>query len=288
MIRIVLTGGTGFIGSHLLRCSSCTTSNILAIRRSESKKPRLPLKQEPIWLNRELDTIKRFDLQGYDVFIHLAAHSANVPYDSLYNCLHWNLISVLSMFEEAYAAGIRHFIVAGSCFEYGSSGNRYEAIPTNAPLEPTNSYAASKAAASIALIEWANNKKVSLEILRIFHVYGEGELNTRFYPSLYRAARLGEDFYMSSGEQIRDYQPVEAVAKAFLDRAHTILDQGITSTKIYNLSTERFFSLKEFSEMLWDRWNARGSIHYGKVDYRKDEIMRLVPGDNKIIMDLER
>ena len=91
-------------------------------------------------------------------------------------------------------AGIKIFLVAGSCFEYGLSSIHYETIPTTAKLEPTNSYAASKAAASISLQQWAREYDLNLEILRVFHVYGEGELEKRLWPSLKKAAIDGKDF----------------------------------------------------------------------------------------------
>jgi nucleoside-diphosphate-sugar epimerase len=85
-------------------------------------------------------------------------------------------------------AGIQAFIVAGSCFEYSPSGERYYAIPTDAPLEPTNGYAASNAAASIVIRQWAEEHTLSLDFFRVFHVFGEGEAESRFWPMLRRAA----------------------------------------------------------------------------------------------------
>ena len=67
------------------------------------------------------------------MLVHLAAHTGNVPYDTLANWLQWNLVAVLSLVEQARLAGIERFIIAGSCFEYGLSGEYYERIPTTAP-----------------------------------------------------------------------------------------------------------------------------------------------------------
>ena len=44
-----------------------------------------------------------------------------------------------------------------------------------------------------------------LSIHRIFQVFGEGEHETRFWPSLHRAAQAGDDFEMTLGEQVRDF-----------------------------------------------------------------------------------
>ena len=210
--------------------------------------------------------------------VHLSAHTGNVPYDNLANCLHWNLTAVLSLFEQARLAGIRRFVVAGSCFEYGSSGERFDAIPTNAPLEPTNSYSASKAAASIAFLQWAKEHKLNLEILRVFHAYGEGELDTRFWPSLKRAAFSDSDFPMTNGEQIRDFMPVEDVALTFLNRA-SIKHAYSCEVQVFNLSTGDPVSIRSFAQRCWQQWNAKGELIFGQVAYRPGEVMRYVPGD---------
>ena len=84
--------------------------------------------------------------------MHLAAHSANTPYDSIENCLEFNLIKSFDFLKKAYKAGIRKFIIAGSCFEY-TKGEEYEFIPPDASLF-TQSYPASKAATSIIFTQW--------------------------------------------------------------------------------------------------------------------------------------
>jgi len=279
-MKIALSGGTGFVGSHFLKQALSLGHNVTAIRRSPSSKPRIRLDQQPIWLDRQFDAVRAEELRGCDVLVHLATHTGNVPYDSLANCLHWNLIVVLSLFEQARLAGIHRFVVAGSCFEYGRSGERYDAIPTDAPLEPTNSYAASKAAASIALCQWAEEHKLNMEILRIFHVYGEGEAKTRFWPTLRLAALSGEDFLMTEGAQIREFMPVEAVARTFLNRV-SLPDPPVSLVHIFNLSGE-LVSFRHFAERWWRHWDARGKLLFGSIPYRTGEVMRYVAGENLI------
>lgn len=276
-MNIALTGGTGFIGSHFLNQSLAAGHTVRALRRSPLSKPRIPIHQQPEWLDRQLDEVKAEELRGCDVLVHLAAHTGNVPYDSLANCLRWNLMAVLVLFEQARLAGIERFVVAGSCFEYGRSGERYVSIPTDAPLEPTNSYAASKAAASIALSQWAYEHRLSLEILRVFHVYGEGEPDTRFWPSLKRAAQAGQDFPMTEGEQIRDFLSVQDVASIFLKRA-ILPSLTYQMVDVFNVGSGDPVSLKSFAEKCWRELNGKGDLRIGNLAYRDREVMRFSPG----------
>jgi nucleoside-diphosphate-sugar epimerase len=66
-------------------------------------------------------------------------------------------------------------------------------------------YPASKAAASIAFTQWSIENQLKLKYLRIFQVFGEGEAESRLWPSLRKAALSGNDFDMTHGEQIRFY-----------------------------------------------------------------------------------
>jgi nucleoside-diphosphate-sugar epimerase len=282
-MKIFVTGGTGFIGSHFVRQALGEGHSILALRRSSASTLRIPLKQEPQWLDRSMDEVTVEDLEGFHVLVHFAAHTGNVPYDTLFNCLRWNLMSTLALFEQARLAGIQRFVVAGSCFEYGKSGEHYEAIPTNAPLLPTNSYAASKAAASIALIQWAEEHQLSLDILRVFHVFGEGEAESRLWPTLRRAAMAGVDVPMTAGEQTRDFLLVDNVASAFLAKA-VQRDDPKVGVRIFNISSGESCTLRAFAEYWWQEWKAQGSLIFGAIPYRKGEVMHYTPGPTLLVI----
>jgi len=275
-MKIFLTGGTGFIGSHFINQAHSADHDIIALRRPNSGKPRIKLNREPSWLECEMSSLAPDNFTGCDVLVHLAAHSTNPPYDTLANCITWNVQAPHFMFDKAHIGGVSLFVVAGSCFEYGQSGNHYEFIPTDAPLEPTLSYSASKAAASVTFRAWACEANVRLAILRIFHVYGEGELESRFWPALRNAARLGEDFPMTDGEQVRDFVPVQLVAATFLN---TCLREDLIRgcPIIENLGTGHPQSLRSFAESWWKQWEAKGKLLFGALPYRPNEVMRYVP-----------
>lgn len=275
-MKIFITGATGFIGSHVVNLAHEQGIEVVAHRRGPDSRPRVALKKEPIWVEGKFSEIEAGQIEGCDAVIHLAAHSANVPYDTLENCIEQNVNEPLKLFRTCREAGISRFIVAGSCFEYGESGARYEFIPVDAPLEPTQSYPTSKAKASVAFSEFARQENVEMLILRIFHVYGEGELATRFWPSLKAAAEKGEDFPMSEGEQVRDFVPVEFVAKTFIGALERD-DLQAGEPVINNLGTGQPMSLKEFAEREWKRFGASGRLLIGEVPTRPGEVMRFVP-----------
>ena len=281
-MRIFLTGGTGFIGSHFLDQALEAGYSVTALRRSKDRQPRIAIGHNPIWIDADIDQVKADQLHGIDTMVHLATHTGNVPYDSLVNCIRWNLSAALVLFEQARIAGIKRYVVAGSCFEYGRTAERFGQVPTDACLEPTNSYAVSKAVASIAFMQWAQQHNLSMDILRVFHVFGEGEADGRFWPSLRRAALAGEDFVMTKGEQIRDFLSVQDAASIFLSRSK-IQPREQKNACLFNIGSGNHQSLKDFAEFWWRRFEAKGSLLIGEVPYRDSEVMRFVPGQKLII-----
>lgn len=279
-MRIFVTGGTGFVGSHFVRLAVERGYRLRILHRAQvsseySNHPQIQ------WVEGNLATLLPKDFSGCDTLVHFATHSPLYPYDTLANCLKFNLFDTLSCFEAAREGGVETYHVAGTCFEYGKSGERYDRIPTSAPLEPTNSYGTSKAAASVALSGWASIHDTKIRIARIFQMFGEGEPEERLWPSLRRAALSGADFPMSGGEQIRDFTPVEFVAKSFIDSiARDDLIPG--AAQIANIGTGTPKSLREFSEFWWKQFSASGKLQVGVLPYREGEVMRYIPEVEKL------
>ncbi len=274
-MKIFLTGGTGFIGSHFLLQALQEGYEVKALKRQPTSRTKIPLNKQPEWLEKDTEEVLVADMKGCDVLVHLAAHSVIYPFDTLENCIKYNVLSPLNLFNKAKVAGIKKFVVAGSCFEYGKSGERYDFIPTNAPLEPTQTYSTSKAMASLAFQQFAIDNKVQLSIHRIFQVYGEGENPNRLWPSLKKAALSGEDFPMTKGEQVRDFISVSDVVSHFLKACSE--ENTEKGSNVINVGTGKPKSILEFSQLWWHKWNAKGQLLVGSIPYRPGEIMRYVP-----------
>jgi nucleoside-diphosphate-sugar epimerase len=170
---------------------------------------------------------------------------------------------------------IERVVVAGSYAEYGKAGLRYGKIPANAPLEPTDPYAASKAAASIAMAAYARNMKTQLFYGRIFSAYGERQYEKNFWQQLRHAAINGNDFDMTLGEQIRDFIHVECVTKIFLRSCcQTEIINGVPL--ITNIASGNPISLADFAREWWGKFNAKGALNIGSLPYRENEVMTYV------------
>lgn len=274
-MKLFVTGGTGFIGSHFLRVALQAGHEVLALRRPGSL-PRIPLLTEPHWLEKSWDQLGAADFQEVDVVVHFSAQGVSPQKVTWAEAMRHNVADQMGCLERAGEAGVRRFILCGSCVEYGERAALLDRIPPDHPLEGQGPYAVSKAVGCIASLAWARSTHALLAYLRVFHAYGEGQHESNLWPSLRRAARAGEDFPMTPGEQVRDFVPVEHVAAEFL-RAAVEWDLKPGQPVVRNVGTGRPQTVLEFARQWWNRWGAKGRLLPGAVPYRDHEIMRLVP-----------
>lgn len=275
-MKIFITGGTGFIGSNFINYVTDLDVDVVAQKRLAST-PRVKMRnpEKVSWVNKELDEDFTEDFQDCEALLHFAAHSVVPPAKPLSECLYWNVYATVKLVEAADRAGIKNIILAGSCFEYGLAANEYEKIPPSAELKPVDPYGISKAQASEACINFAKGKEIKLQILRIFQAYGDGENESRFWPSLKKAALNGYDFPMSSGNQIRDFIHVKDVCEEFYN---ALTDETVKygEPTIRNVAEGEGKLLIDFANFWWIKFQAKGKLMPGSIKLRPGEIGRIV------------
>lgn len=270
---VFVTGATGFIGRAFLEVAQRHGVPVVALARQASPAASTNTIR---WVDAPMDQVPADVLAGCRSLVHLAAAGVSSGGDDWDICQQVNVQQSMQLWRAAVAAGIRRFVICGSCFEYGRAGERYDRIPVTAPLEPVTPYAASKAAATMLALGLAAQARLELAVLRPFHVYGEGEAPTRFWPALHAAARAGRDFPMTAGQQVRDFTPVSLVAERF----HAELgDQNLIPGQpvIRNVGTGIPQTLENFARSCWANAQASGRLLVGAVPMRANEVSRYIP-----------
>ena len=225
--RVLITGGAGFIGSHLVEALAAagepvavmdnlttgTISNLAAVL------PRIEFVEGDV---RDLDLLRRA-MEQVDVVFHLAAVSAVLP--SVKDPLTTNAVNVtgtLNVLVAARDAGVRRVIFASSAAVYGSS----PVLPKTEtlPPEPLSPYAASKLAGEVYCQAFTHVYGLETVALRLFNVYGprqnptseDSGVVTRFLARLEagQAPQIDGD-----GLQSRDLIYVDDVVRAFQQAA---------------------------------------------------------------------
>lgn len=281
-MKILVTGGTGFIGQYVLQKLCEGQNKIIATKRLDSIAP-FNFSKKIDWIETTLDSIESKVFNDIDVLIHMASAGVSPKIASYEELVYWNVTSLFKLIDQAKNANIRRIVITGSYAEYGLSANHFEFLPPQAALLPLSPYAASKAAGCMLATSYAVENKIEMCYLRIFSAYGDGQYLGNFWPSLRAAALSGEDFRMTLGEQIRDFIPVESVAKEIIQSAiRTDLIPGVPLIK--NVATGSPVTMREFAEKWWVHFQARGELLIGAIPYRSNEPMRFAASEDEFFL----
>lgn len=274
-MKIFVTGGTGFIGSHFIKQALHQGHEVHALRRPDSH-PRIVLPQQPTWIDSSLDNVLPAAISPCDILVHAAAYGVSPQRCGWMEALQVNVLDSMALVHAASIAEVQRFIVVGSCVEYGNLESEVAPIASTSPLNPIGAYAGSKAAFTKAFTAFVRENSLKAAVLRLFQVFGDGQYSENFWPSLRRAALAGDDFRMTSGKQIRDFTPVEFAATQILDIA-TSLDLTPGRPVFRNIGTGRPQQLREFAAFWWRQWQASGRIIFGEIPDRPNEVMYYIP-----------
>jgi nucleoside-diphosphate-sugar epimerase len=274
-MKLFVTGATGFFGSAFVIEAVKRNYIIVALKQEHISIPD-KLQNFPIeWIEGELDDFDFSSMKSCETIVHFAAKGVNQNDNKWEDLYEVNLIMTLRLLYKAKENNIKNYILIGSGFEYGEKGELSYRLRPDMSLNPTNYYAASKGAATLAALAFANQNALNLKVLRFFNVYGEGEADYRFWPSLKRAAMSGNDFNMTKGEQLRDFIEVTYACNKIIDEVDKIFNNNVIEVK--NIGSSKATTLKEFAEYWWNKWEAKGKLNFGAIAYRENESMVYVP-----------
>lgn len=187
-MNLFVTGGTGFIGSYFLRAAINAGHRVKALRSSKESGTRISLAEEPEWITGTLQSIHEHDLASIDTVVHLAATEASQKMATWPSLADVNVHGSIQLMESCLRAGVKRFVAAGTCHEYGASANRHGKLCPHAALKPLSPYGASKAAGFVMMHTMAKTEPIELFYGRIFTAYGEGQSCSDFWPSLKKSS----------------------------------------------------------------------------------------------------
>lgn len=275
-MKLLVTGGTGFVGSHVIRSAVAKGYKVRALRRNSNSSPPIALPEEVEWCNGSINNVNLSWFHDVHAVIHLASAGVSPKKSSSLDLFNTNIHGSYSLLKSAVEAGVSRFIGAGSSHEYGNTARNYDLIPPDAALDPISLYGASKAAAFQLMRAYAHDKNIKFFYGRIFSAYGDGQYSGNFWPSLCAAALSGHDFPMTSGTQVSDFIQISDVASHLL-RACNRDDMLSESPLVVNIGSGNSQSLISFAKSEWERLGAKGKLLPGVLPDRQNQINRLVP-----------
>jgi nucleoside-diphosphate-sugar epimerase len=276
-MKLFVTGATGFFGSAFVIEALKNNDQVVGLKQEYT---RIPVKLQGLsieWVEGKLDDFDYSAMKSCETIVHFAAKGVNQNDNKWEDLYEVNVIKTLHLLNKAKENNIKNYILIGSGFEYGEKGELSFKLSPDMSLNPTNYYAASKGAATLSALAFANQNEVNLKVLRFFNVYGEGEAKYRFWPSLKMAALSGNNFDMTEGQQIRDFIEVKCACNKIIKEIETFSNNAVIEIK--NIGSSKATTLKEFAEYWWNKWEAKGKLNFGAIAYRDNESMVYVPED---------
>lgn len=224
MNTYLVTGGAGFIGSHIVDMLVKQNAHVRVLDNfSTGKRENLQHLKSAIELIegdiRDREAVNK-TLKGVDYVLHQAA-LGSVP-RSIENPVETNEVNVtgtLNLLHQAKAAGVKRFVFASSSSVYGNTPS----LPKreNMPLQPLSPYAASKLAAEHYALIFFHVYRLPVVCLRYFNVFGPRQNPLSQYAAVIPRfidafLRNKNPIVYGDGEQTRDFTYVENVVSANL------------------------------------------------------------------------
>lgn len=254
-MKALVTGGAGFIGSHLSErllndghevvivdnLATGRMKNLSAFRDH----PELQFCQVDI---RDAAALRPcFD--GVDWVFHLAGLADIVPSienpEAYYGV---NVSGTFNVLEAARAAGVRRLLYAASSSSYGIPD--IYPTPETAPIDPQYPYALTKYLGEELVVHWARTYKLPAMSLRLFNVYGPRSRTSGVYGAVF-GVFLTQKFHgkpytvVGDGTQTRDFTYVTDVADAFVTAA-----QSDVRGEAMNVGSSNHYSVNRLVELL--------------------------------------
>jgi UDP-glucose 4-epimerase len=236
MKRVILTGGTGFVGANLARRLLRDGHELHLLVRPEFKSWRIEDIRPDVQFHElhlhDTEAVSRVVKQiRPDWIFHLAAHGAYSWQTDLEQMVRTNIQGTMSLVSACLHTGFAAFVNTGSSSEYGFKDH---APAESEPIEPNSHYAVTKAAATMFCRHTAQDKHVHLPTLRLYSVFGPYEEPGRLLPALIVRGLRGELPPLANPDVARDFVYVDDVVEAYLLAAAVPADEW---GAIYNVGT---------------------------------------------------
>ena len=254
MKKIIITGGAGFIGSHLAEYllkkkykitiidnfSTGILDNISLIK-NKIEIIKADISKKGLWCNY---------FKKKDIIFHLAALSDIVPSVEKPNeYFNSNVVGTLNLLELAKKYKIKKFIYTASSSCYGIP----KKYPTNEEMKisPQYPYALTKNIGEQMVLHWSKVYKIPSVSLRLFNVYGPRVKNSNNYGAMFgvfMAQKLANKPFtiVGNGKQTRDFIYVDDVCRALEVVAKNKNCEG----NIYNIGSGRTISINKIVSLL--------------------------------------
>jgi len=275
-MKLLLTGSTGFIGSHLIQKLTELGISTTALIRPNTVTTRLDQLGVPYIVDTGDVAALHRDIKTYSFtgVVHLASlflgtHSP----EQAEQLIHSNVSFPTRLLEALKGTTVRWFLNTGTFWQHYNN-EEYRAV---------NLYAASKQAFQDVLNYYADTLKIRVITLKLNDTYGPNDTRKKIIPLL--LSQSGVSLLLSPGEQCLDFTYIDDIVNAYC-HAITVLDTAESGyyDDVYAISSGQSYTLKQVVSLMEECLEKPIPVEWGATPYREREVMypwtggRVLPG----------
>lgn len=276
-MKILLTGATGFIGSHIAENLLKEGHQVHTICRNQSNFYKCDqFNNKVTWINLDHSDWER-KLEGIEIdqFIHTAWAGITAAERNDWRLQLTSFEFSKTMIDLAIRLNAKKIICLGSQAEYGLYN--YKVTEEHVP-EPTDAYGAFKLLTLYYLQNVASKNEIVWYWLRIFSIIGENENKSWLLSQVMDKLLSGEEIELTKGEQFYDYIYIAD----FIQALNKIITCKCDILGVYNICSGRPVKIKQLLLLVAEKLGVNNSaLKFGAISYRKNQNMFMVGSPEK-------
>lgn len=271
--KILITGATGFIGSHLTRKLIEERFKVGIIKRENSN----------VWRIRDLiNKLSTYDADLRDIYevskaishfrpdviFHLATYYAvEHKSEEVSLMVDTNVLGIINLLEASKKSNIKLFVNTSSCFVYQESKNK---LRENANLNPLNLYALTKMQAEQACSFYTKKYGLRTVTFCLFPPYGPADHERRLIPYAIKTFLEEKKLRLTTGKQRWDFVYIDDIIEAYLKLLN--IPNLPIEHEIFNVGTGNAVSVREVISRLKEIIGSSIEPEWGVIPHRSNEV----------------
>lgn len=284
MSRIFVTGGAGFIGSHLVKKLVETGHQVVVadilLRGNKLSNDILNKVEMHVADVRDKDSMVKLS-KGCTLIYHFAAVlGVDVVADNPVETMDTEVIGMKNICDAAIMNGINSIVYASTSGIYGYSAIN-QSFSENIIVDPRTSYAIAKRYNEIYLMAQYEEKGLSSISLRFFNIYGPSQDTRMVVPRFIDQAIKNQPITIfGNGKQTRDFTYIEDTVEACI-----LLSKNITGCEIYNIASETEYHIELLAQEIKSLTRSTSEIIYVEAPKKRYdyEIERRLGNSEKLL-----
>lgn len=278
MKTVLITGGTGFLGSHIIEELLLQKYEVIALKRSSSNLSRcMNFVDKVRWICCDnIEDAEQEILNSHpNILIHAAWNGVKASDRDNWVEQGKNLSFLSALLEIVKKANITKIIALGSQAEYG---NFEGVIDETHHCNPNSAYGANKVCASTIIKSFAEQNNIPWYWIRIFSVYGPREEKNWLIPATINNLLHLKTMDLTPCEQRYDY----LYTKDFTNGIFRVVNNSNVESGIYNMSSGQSTKIKDILTYLENKIAANQNLlQIGALPYRPNQVMHMEGNSNK-------